>query len=350
MIFSIAGERKRYETLESIQPHIKTITDNADVIIEINLRDNVFLPVALTPFFKKIFYLPNLRKVTLCRVFSALPRDLMIECFKIIIEGLDPSKLFYLDLSQNAISCDFPDFFKVFLSKLENLKVFKIDNCGLGTTGGKNLASSISKIKNKENLVSIDISTNKLISSGKELGKALSKFSNLEEVYIQYNNIDRESMYEFLKSFEDHSLVKLDLRDNFIDEAGCKLLGEYFVTWDLEDLKMSDCLIGDEGLIAFCNNAKEKSKYNMCQGGFYMNSGIELDLGFNAISEKGLMHLESFVRDVNVSLLRIEGNDFKECKALIDAFLEKGNEIIYKEDDSEEEEKIDVLEEKLANL
>ncbi|KAM0685046.1 Ran GAP Rna1, partial [Conglomerata obtusa] len=351
MIFSLAGEKKRYETADSVKDHIKTLKENQDTIIEINLQDNVFLQPALFPLFKQVLLLKNLRKIILSRIFSALPKETMMECFKIILENINAENLYVLDLSQNAISCEFPEFFTNFISRLDNLKVFKIYNCGLGTTGGKNLAHALSKIKNKKNLISIDVSTNKLVSSARELGETLADFENLEEIFIQYNNIDRESMFEFLKSFEMHMLGKLDLRDNFIDVEGCKLLGEYFVTWDLEELKMSDCLIGDSGVKAFIGNAREKKRLTMHQGGFFIDGGIELDLGFNAITQKGLKDLEDFVEDVNVTILRIEGNDFSECSSLIECAAKKGGIVIYEEEDSEEEIKEkENLEEDLINM
>ncbi|KAM0677974.1 Ran GAP Rna1 [Binucleata daphniae] len=350
MIFSIAGQKKRYETEESVSDLIIILENNKDKITEINFRDNVFLQPALLPLFKAIKQIQNLKKITLSRIFSALPKETMMECFKIILENLNPENLHFLDLSQNAISCNFPEFFTNFLQKLDKLKTLKIDNCGLGTTGGVNLAKALKNIKNKSDLHSIDISTNKLVSSAKELGEALNEFTNLEEVYIQYNNVDRESMLAFLRSFENHSLSKLDLRDNFINVCGCELLGEYFVTWDLEELRMGDCLIKDEGLKAFVNNAKEKIKYTMYQGGYTGNEGIELDLSFNGITNEGIKELEEFLCDVNVKLLRIEGNYFFECDDLTFLVQNNGGEIIYEEEDSMEENLIEEVHEKLKNL
>lgn len=350
MIFSIAGGKKRYETAESVQEIIDEIKEDSNKIIEINLCDNVFLVEAAMPLFKTIKEVKHLNKLILSRVFSALPRDIMMKSFEAVISNINPKQLVYLDLSENALSCDFPDFFVEFLINLDNLRVLKVQNCGFGTIGGNKLASILKRIVNKSNLMVLDFSSNKLTSSAANLGETFSEFKYLEEVYIQYNNVDRESMFHFLKSFDDHSLVKLDLRDNLIDERGCKLLGEFFVSWDLEDLRIGDCLIRDDGLKAFISNANLKSNLLMCQGGFTFERTMTLDISFNEITEEGLEGLEDFLEAFKVKKLHIEGNDFETCEKIIETVRKHDGVVIFEEEDSNEDEDKLLLEEKIANL
>lgn len=347
MIFSIAGGKKQFPTKESVQDIINKINQNLSTIIEINLCDNVFLPEAAEALFTCIKQVKHLTKLQISRIFSALPKPIMMQSFEIVIACLTPETLTYLDISENAISCNFPPFFSAFLSKLNSLTVLKMNNCGLGTIGGNELAEALSRVKNKNNLMVVDLSLNKLISSAKSLGTSLSEFKYLEEISLQYNNIDRDSMFHFLESFNDHSLTKLDLRDNLLDERGCKLLGEYFIGWDLEVLRIGDCIVRDKGLKAFISIARQKDNLVKAQGNFDIEKRMTLDFSYNEITEEGLEDLEEFVEIFKVEKLHIEGNDFVNCEKIKEIVEGYGGIVI---DEEEEEDEAVILEEKIENL
>lgn len=350
MIFSIAGAKLKYDTHKSVQSIIDKITLHITEIIEINFSDNVFLSPAATPLFQTIKKCKGLKKLNISRIFSGLPKADMMKAFEAVIINLDAKSLLYLDISENAISCNLPLFFKKFMIELNSLKVLKMRNCGLGTIGGNEIADILRQIENKDNLMIVDISSNKLIKSAVELGKSLAEFKHLEEVYIQYNNIDRDSMYKFLVSLEDLSLVKLDLRDNLIDERGCRLLGNYFVCWDLVYLRIGDCLIKDEGLNAFTSNVYVRSKYLTMHGGFKKNQCTLLDISYNEISEKGLESLIKFVKMFKIKKIHVEGNYVDNCDKLTETVNEYGGELVLEEIDIDDEDEMDLIEEKIANL
>ncbi|KAF7683688.1 Ran GTPase-activating protein [Astathelohania contejeani] len=313
MIISIENEAKRYESPEDVEELISLIDENASEIVEINLQGNVFTPEALEPLFQKISELKDLKVINLSRIFSALPNKVMLKGLSIICKYLDPTPLILLDLSDNAISCEFPEEFTSFLCGLKNLEVLKMSNCGLGTIGGNKLADCLSKIENKNNLLLIDISMNKLIQSAIRLGHVLEQFVSLAEIRMQYNTVDRDSMDAFLRSFREHSLRVLDIRDNFLSLEGCRLLGEYFLSWDIEELRLGDCMMGNEGILEFIKQASEKRPQFYMPGGFsHTQEKFNLDLSYNEMEESGLKALVKFVKNREIGCLWLEGNDFDE--------------------------------------
>ncbi|KAK1348459.1 Ran GTPase-activating protein [Hamiltosporidium tvaerminnensis] len=333
MIISIENVGKNYETKGDISNLLASIKEYHEQITEIILAGSVFKKEPLEILFVLIGSLPNLKKINLSRIFTALPKDLMIESLEIIFKYLKPENIMSLDISENALSCNFPPNFTSFLCNMNCMVEFKINDCGLGTIGGAKLAECLLKISDKSNLRNINISQNKLTSSAVELGNALEKFENLEEIRIQYNNIDRNSMDVFLKSFKNHFLSVLDIRDNFLSLEGCKILGEYFVDRDIVELRMGDCLIRDEGIKEFLKVATQKKRYFALQGGFEKEyAPIKLDLSYNDLTDEILDDLVKFIKEWDFDTLWIEGNEFKVSEELYSSVRSKGGKIIGEED------------------
>ncbi|EJW04967.1 hypothetical protein EDEG_00084 [Edhazardia aedis USNM 41457] len=339
MIFSLAGHKKRYMTAESVKNHVSYISFNSKKIKEINLSDNVFYPEACDLLFSAIKKCTNLKKVTLSRIFSGLQPEVMQKSFKKIILCLSAPTLTHFDISQNAISCDFPECFVNFLKQLENLRVIRIDDCGLGAIGIKVLFECLNTLKNKKNLEVIDISKNRITKGAHSVGEIIKDFVNLEEIYIQYNNIDGDTLVSFLKNLAKLNLTKLDLRDNILNLEGCALLGKYFVTWDLNDLRLSDCLIDDECLKAFTSEANATKNECFFAGGFYKRLiGMTLDLSNNKISTEGLEYLKDFFENNKMKKILLYNNEFDDCSAIKEELIKKGCEVC----DCESEESSEV--------
>jgi Ran GTPase-activating protein 1 len=337
MIFSVSGERKIYETKEDIETLVKRIEKDIGSITGVNLKDNVFKPAVIQRLFGVIREIKNLTDIILTSCFTALPPEEMRECLKVISKNLKPSRIQYFELNDSALSCDIPSEFLDLIGRMENLCVLRLANCGLGSGGGALIADALSRIEKKDNLISVDFSTNRLESSGPVLGEALSKFENLEEVRIAFNSVDRDSMFVFLDSFKNNSLKVLDIRDNLLSPEGCKLLGEYFAAWDVGEIRIGDCLMEDDGLKKFIGAAITKGIYVNVHGGFYTGPmRINLDISYNHITDDVLGRLKEFLEKIPIGCLWIFGNALKDPSELVSIVNKKGG-IIYLEEDEDDD-------------
>ncbi|KAG0441259.1 Ran GTPase-activating protein 1 [Dictyocoela muelleri] len=320
MNFSIENEGKVYETKEDVEPLLKYLTPRTRTI---NLCGNVFHPEALEHFLKNITK-NRIRSLNIMRIFSTFHSESIAKCLNIISTYINPLDLHELDMSENALSCNFTEEFINFLKKLKNLRVLCIRDCGLGPIGGEKLAEILDSIENKTNLEQIEISNNKLSTSGARLGEALSKFPNLESIKIAANGIQKDDIEKIISNFAEHTLRVFDITDNFLSKSGCKLLGSLYSDWEIEELHIGDCLMRDDGFEQFVSGALDKIKFKPIVGGFDEERRLLLDISYNEITQQSMKRLIEFVENENLISISIEGNEFEDLSNLRVA-LEKQN-------------------------
>lgn len=340
MIFSLKGKAQQYKTSESVKAHTQEIMHNIDTIKTVDLSNNIFFGDAINCLFNAIKEIKHLEVLILSNIFSILNKEQVVYILKIICESVNPHNLKHFDISHNAISCEFPECFIAFIGNLNNLESLVISNCGLGADGGTLLASTLSTLKNKRNLKNINISDNKLTSAGKALGTMINKFTNIKEVYIAFNTMDSASMLDFLHSIDDTNLSVLDIRDNRVDEKGCKLLGEYLYNMDIKKLMMGDCVIGDEGLKELFDSYYKAKMYSMFVKWTKNKKYIDFDISYNDLTDEVMKDLCFFVSEVGIERLQVIGNDFEDFSALTNILDKNGGELLIDEDDDDEESEL----------
>lgn len=353
MILSIEGESKLYKSIDDVSDLVKQIQKNKGRILSINFSGNVFEPEPMEALFREVAGLKKLRSAVLAGIFSTLSSEVMLKCLTIISEYLPTERLEVFDLSDNALSCNLPDAFREFIKRLSMVRILRLNNCGLGEIGGNWLADSLAEMPHKDCLEAIEIAQNKFINFPKKLGSTLEKFIYLEEVRIQYNTIDKDSLDSFMRFFENHSLRVLDIRDNFLSLEGCKMLGRFFVDWDIEEMCLGDCMMGTQGLNAMLYHASNKKKIPKLHGGFRRpRKKFVLDLSFNDIEQEGIEKLVIFCKEYDIDVLSIQGNEYEDCSELSKLLSEKGAKLIhdYEEDGSKVIETEASLIQKLENV
>lgn len=331
MLFTIEDERKIYKDKASV---FEMATKINSIHKMINLSGNTFYSDAFEAVLDRMRH--GVKKLVFSRIFAALPYKELLSSLELIGEIISPDELEELDLSENAISAVLPEKFFNFITKCQKLRILKINNCGFGPIGAKNLANALSQIENKNNLEYVDISKNKLDYGASEIGKVLSQFNNLHTVKIQYNTIPRETMDDFINSFRNHKLKNIDLRDNFISVEGCKKLGKWFSVWTNE-LRMGDCLIDDEGLEAFIEGVKfqkeilasSKEKIEIEKTEMKTETARKiLDISYNDLTQESIEILEKNFNFFNVHELMIFGNYFKDFTRLDNLISDKSGVLI----------------------
>lgn len=325
MIFSIKDKQIIYKSAESIATLISNITEKYHSFI---FSGNTFYYEAFEALMTHLSKL-KVKRLILSMSFAAVPAPELLKCLD-LIEKIKTEHLIELDLSDNAISSEFPPFFYDFLTKCEFLKILKFHNCGLGAKGVKNLADALQKIKNTNNLEFVDISQNRLEGGACHIVKCLSNFSGLKVLHLQYNSIDEDSMDQCLKYLEKNQIQDLDLRDNEISQKGCEILGIY--SQKMEVLKISDCIIGDDGLknfIAGClkkSNKKDENIDNNEKNNIENDQNLEstvkidksedrtlfLDISGNDLTQESLDFIEKNIENTNIRKLNIFDNNFDQ--------------------------------------
>lgn len=329
MDFSIENAGNVYQTKEDAQTLLKEITPRTRTI---NLCGNVFHPEALECFFAGLSK-NRVRSLNIMRIFSTFHSESISRCLDIMAKYIDPLDLHELYMSENALGCNLTDDFASFMGKLKNLRVLQIRDCGLGPIGGEKLAGILEAVGDKSNLEEIDISTNKLSTSSALLGKALSKFHNLESIRIAANGIQKDAIESFIGQFAEHTLRVLDITDNFLSNSGCKLLGSLYSSWSIEELCIGDCLMRDDGFKSFVSGALEKIKMKPILGGFDQERKLVLDISYNEITQESMKKLIEFVENENLVSISIEGNEFDDLSELREAVEKQNADLICGTDD-----------------
>lgn len=353
MLFSLKHEEKKYCTKEDITPVIVQLTRSIDTIQELDFTSNVFKPEAVVELCKCIRKMKNLKNIILEGIFATLSKSEMETCFKDICSSLKDKKLILLDLSNNALSSDLPEEFTDLLSNLNTLKFLKIRNCGLGYKGGNIIGECLDKLTDKNNFEYLDIAQNRFFNFPEKLCEGISNFKRLSVLRLEYNTIEKISMTQALKVIKDFPLEVLDIRDNFLDVEGCKLLGEIFATCNIRELVMGDCMTYSEGMLEFIKYANNKFVSMGLPGDCTDFVECVLDVSYNDWEQECIEDLIHFCKKYFIKKLFITGNLYDDSSELMKAMHKYGGELIYNELEAEQDLKSefdDALIEKLEFL
>lgn len=342
MLFSLKNEEKKYYTKEDVEVIIKELSNNMDTIEEIDLTSNVFKPEAMEEICKIISKMKKLKSVILDEIFTTLNKEEMLISFRFISLALKDKNLVVLDISNNALSSELPEEFINLLSESNNLKFLKIRNCGLGYKGGDRIGECLLKLKIKNNLEYIDIAQNRFFTFPEKLSEGVMSLSNLSVLKLEYNTIDKVTMTKFLKVLKNHPLEILDIRDNFLDVEGCRVLGEIFSTWNLRELMIGDCLARTDGILEFIRYASKKFSSMKLPGDCKEDDEIILDLSNNDWEQECIIELADFCEKYFIKRIFVNGNMYDDDEYLLNAVSKYGGEVVKDEIIFDEEFKSDI--------
>jgi Ran GTPase-activating protein 1 len=356
MKFSIADKKKRYETKEDISEIVDSLRASQDEIVEVDLSINFFSEEAIGAICEALEGCRNMKSINLCSTFTGLNKERLHQNLSLVSKVLMKHEIQNIDLSDNAISADFPEEFGNFVANSKNLYVLRINNCGLGEKGGDRLAGFMDKIRDKGQLRILEVAQNRFFTFPKELCKVIPDFTSLSELRVQYNTVDEDTMVAFLDSIGNLDLEVFDIRDNFLSEEGSRILGELYCKWSLRELRVGDCMMGDAGIGAFLDEASSKFVPMALPGDIEpRREGILLDLSYNDFGQDSVEKLVKFCSKNAIGQLLIFGNYFEDLTDVVEKVKLNNGEVIAEEtaraEELAREEEIDeLLLEKMANL
>lgn len=356
MKFSIGDQKKKYETAEDVYNVVEKINQSLDELVEIDLSGNYFSEDAMKEVCDALIGAKNLSIINLSSVLLGLDKERLHRNLILLSNMLAKHKIQKIDLSDNAISSDFPEEFGKFISNSKNLIHLKMNNCGLGKIGGNQLGKCLKKIMDKTKLEIVDIAQNRFFSFPETLSEALLEFTRIRELRLQYNTIEEETMLDFLRALKDHTLEVLDIRDNFLSLEGSKCLGELYSKWDLMELRTGDCMMGNEGVKDFLRKANTKFSPMMLPGDYNTRrKGIILDISYNEFEQDATGLLLEFCKNNMIKELSVFGNYYEDLSEIIRTVSEQGGIVVTEEHlhISDEEDSVEISEsliQKIAKL
>jgi Ran GTPase-activating protein 1 len=244
------------------------------------------------------------------RLISEIPQALEALCDSLATH----EALVELDLSDNAFGGRCADAMTNFLRTNTSMRVFKLNNNGLGPMGGSLIAQAISDNADKyasqgkeSNLEVVRCGRNRLENGSASVwAAAFSKHSGLKEVKLPQNGIRPEGITALAKGLSKcKKLQVLDLQDNTCTKRGTRSIVQVLQSWpELRTLNLSDCLVGKAGSIALATSLANGS-----------NSKLEtLQLQYGEFDHKTVEILSTAISQhlTQLTTLELNGNRFQE--------------------------------------
>jgi len=337
---SLPSQKKNLESLddEKCQEYVKAIQENKDTVTYIGLAGNSYSKNFCQGFAELIKAAPNLERLNANDMFvSRLKDDIPFSLEYLSGALIDKSKFIALDLSNNAVGPNGAQALSKFFESSPSLKIFLINNCGLGIQGSTILANAFKK--GKVNLEVLAMARNRLENPGTiEIASALEGMDSIKEVYLFQDVIRKDGMVALLSALMTKKLGTLDISDNFINEESVEKFCEFLEKNEsIKNLNVSDCNIQKDDNKRIVESL-EKSKASLKRLGYNHNELFDVETAkrfIDALIQKN----ENFER------LDIVGNEFK--KATKEYYREKVGDKKYLSafDSDDEDEESDLVKE-----
>ena len=180
-IAKINGKRM-WDTASDVEPIIKQLQANRDLITGIELSSNSLGFEAAKALAEEIKELANLQVVIYRDIFVSRKKEDLPKSLLELIKAIADKNIRVLDLSDNAFGPIGVSAFDFFLKKTTALKELLIENNGLGPEGAEMVAQSL--LDNPEILLdTLIINRNRLENKGAiAISKVLHKMKSLKTV------------------------------------------------------------------------------------------------------------------------------------------------------------------------
>ncbi|KAJ9575851.1 hypothetical protein L9F63_007309, partial [Diploptera punctata] len=245
------------------------------------------------------------------RMKTEIPKALVRMNHGLVLAG---AKLTELDLSDNAFGPIGVEGLVMLLQSdpCHTLQILKLNNNGLGISGGKMLARALldcynsSKQNGKALALKVFIAgRNRLENEGaKALAEVFKTVGTLEEVAMPQNGIYHVGITALSEAFMNNpSLRVLNLNDNTVTAKGAGALASALPSLQkLEELNLGDCLLKTKGALLLAEALTEAHK-----------ELTAVHLGFNEIRARGGLELAKAMRNKEkLTVLDLGGNQFGE--------------------------------------
>ncbi|ORZ35488.1 hypothetical protein BCR44DRAFT_1434330 [Catenaria anguillulae PL171] len=223
---------------------------------------------------------------------------------------LIPLPVEVLDLSDNAFGPAGANPLVPFLTQTRSLKELRLNNNGLGISGGTTIAKALIDQANAYSSDSpsplrVFVAGRNRLENGSMplLSQAFAAHAHLEHIQMPQNGIRPEGIATLVTSLTSSATLRvLDLQDNTFTKVGAKALANALAAWPrLEVLHLGDCLVGTKGT-KLVMRALVKANVHL----------RKLHLGFNEMNGEAASEVAKYVTALGekLELLELNGNVF----------------------------------------
>ncbi|XP_072393302.1 ran GTPase-activating protein 1-like [Diabrotica undecimpunctata] len=345
---SFAGKSLKLNTEEDAKQVTKEI-DGCSNLQFLNMEGNTLGVDASKEIAKSLEKHPEFKRALWKDMFTGRMKTEIPKALQYLGDGLVTAgaRLTELDLSDNAFG---PIGVEGLASLIRSSSCFaleelRLNNNGLGITGGKLLASALtdcyqySKKNGKPLVLKVFIAgRNRLENDGaKALAAVFKLIGTLEEIAMPQNGIYHQGISALSDAFAvNTNLQILNLNDNTIGPKGAEAIAAALANnQKLRELNFGDCLLKTKGAMLLSDALKD-SHINL----------EEVNLGFNEIKKQGGLEIvDAMANKSKLKTLIIDGNQFgTKGKELIENKLKeigKFNVLGSLEDNESEDESED---------
>ena len=256
--FSLAGLNLKLDTAEQIEPHLEVLRA-MDGLEEIHLGGNTFGVPACEALAAELVKQPSLKIADFADIFTGRLITEIPQALKALCDSLQHhTELVELNLSDNAFGGRSAEPMVSFLENNHHFSILKLNNNGLGITGGTIVAQALERAAEKihakgqkSNLRTIICGRNRLENgSAPYWAKAFKAHGQLQEVRMFQNGIRMEGI-EIITTeglAYNPDLRVLDLQDNTATLKGSRAIAATLPKWpQLQTLNLDDCLLKPRG-------------------------------------------------------------------------------------------------------
>lgn len=334
---------------------------------------------------------PEFKKALWSDMFTGRSNAEIPPSLKVLSSGIMTAgaQLVELNLSDNAFGAIGVEGIKDLLSSkcCYSLRELRLNNNGLGITGGKLLAKTLLACHKSSSAAGTPLQLNTFISGrnrlendgAKALAEAFKAIGTLQRVEMPQNGIQYPGVSALADALAANTQMRiLNLNDNTFTEVGSKAIAKALPQLkNLEEINFGDCLMRDEGAEAFAKSLKSNTSLkrvvltgneisvigaNAILTSMDNKKNLEfIDLNENQIGEEGIELIRGIMDAMNKldalgSLSDDEGDDDEEDDEEDDDDYdynddeeEEVEEEEEEEDDEEEEEHISLTQPKNVN-
>ncbi|KAN0060458.1 Ran GAP Rna1 [Thecaphora frezii] len=255
--FSLVGQNLKLDSKTDIQPHLDAIAAIKD-LEEIHLGGNTLGVEACQALAEVLRTKKTLKVADFADIFTGRLITEIPDALRALCDALqDNENLVELNLSDNAFGGRSAEPMVNFLKHNHHFSVLKLNNNGLGVTGGTIVAEALIaaavELKSKglsSNLRTVVCGRNRLENGSAPVwAKAFAAHGGLVEVRMFQNGIRMEGIEAISQGLAScPNLEVLDLQDNTATVRGSRAIAACLPKWPkLKTLNLSDCLLKPKG-------------------------------------------------------------------------------------------------------
>lgn len=335
MLYKLETEFQKYETVEDAKKIISELNAQKYIITILDLSMNTYTSEVWKELIEIVKEMKNLKHVVFESIFDSLDYEEMSNCLKLISIGL-PRDLIAFEIPSNALSCNFPEEFGIFLSEA-SLEKINLQDCGFGESGFEKISEYLKKIKNKKNVEYLNFGRNRINKISEETSQIMGLFTELNEFKINGNTIEEESMIKLLNNLASDKLEILNLSDNYVCGSGIEAIGKIFSNNKLKELYLQDIKVYDGDIERLLQIMIEKPTHNFPGALEEQKPELILDLTYNAFEQNCVKYLELLAEKLSFKKLFIYGNYPDDVENLKSVIQSDGGILVEEEDDWDEE-------------